>query len=171
LVPLFRGILFQGIWQRNVNYLKIPEKHRGPHAARVFETSALQFTFRFCADAKKNSSTSWKFIIILLIVVIGIVAFLVLGLKVFVMVCFIPCLCFSTCAATSQYDVMVGFSKLIVVFLSLILNKWCRRCAMFAGGVSARLKVLICRKFAQNLITFGQSSYDLKNNEIIFLYY
>jgi len=35
----FAASIFKALDKANVNYLKYPKKHRGPHAARVFETA------------------------------------------------------------------------------------------------------------------------------------
>jgi len=39
----FVASFFKTLGNIDVNYLKIPEKHHGPHVARVFETSDLLF--------------------------------------------------------------------------------------------------------------------------------
>jgi len=38
----FAASLFKAFGNVNVRYLKIPKQHRGPHAARVFETPGLE---------------------------------------------------------------------------------------------------------------------------------
>jgi len=42
LIQLFRGIFFKALGSVNVNYLKIPKKHRRPHKWPLWATSGLR---------------------------------------------------------------------------------------------------------------------------------